>query len=138
MTVSLVGAGPGDPGLLTRRGAELLGRADVVVYDRLIGHELLELAPTGRRADRRGQGPRASRPHQSEINAQLIELGPGRATGRPAQGGRPFVFGRGGEEAEALRNAGRRLRGGARGELGLRRPGGGRDPGDPPGTGLAR
>ena len=105
MTVSLVGAGPGDPGLLTRRGAELLGRADVVIYDRLIGRELLELAPPGAELIDVGKGPGRSS-HQSDINARLIALGrAGRRVVR-LKGGDPFVFGRGGEEAEALRRAG--------------------------------
>ena len=104
MTVYLVGAGPGDPGLLTRRGAELLGRADVVVHDRLIARELLTLAPPDAALIDVGKSPGASKA-QSEINAQLIELG---RTGRTVvrlKGGDPFVFGRGGEEAEALRAA---------------------------------
>jgi uroporphyrin-III C-methyltransferase len=105
MTVALVGAGPGDPGLLTRRGAELLGRADVVIYDRLIGDELLELAPPGAELIDVGKLPGEST-RQSEINAQLIEHGrSGRGVVR-LKGGDPFVFGRGGEEAEALRQAG--------------------------------
>jgi uroporphyrinogen III methyltransferase/synthase len=105
VTVSLIGAGPGDPGLLTRRGAELLGRADVVIYDRLIGHELLELAPPGAELIDVGKGPGRSS-HQSDINDQLIALGrAGRHVVR-LKGGDPFVFGRGGEEAEALRSAG--------------------------------
>ena len=105
MTVSLIGAGPGDPGLLTRRGAELLARADVVVHDRLIAPELLALALPGAELIDVGKAPGAPTP-QSEINAQLIELG---RSGRDVvrlKGGDPFVFGRGGEEAEALRNAG--------------------------------
>jgi uroporphyrin-III C-methyltransferase len=105
VTVSLVGAGPGDPGLLTRRGAELLGRAEVVVHDRLIAPELLGLAPPGAELIDVGKSPGASA-DQSEINAQLIDLGrSGREVVR-LKGGDPFVFGRGGEEAEALRNAG--------------------------------
>jgi len=105
MTVSLVGAGPGHPGLLTIRGAELLGRADVVVYDRLIAHELLELAPPGAELIDVGKNPGESS-RQSDINALLVEHGrAGREVVR-LKGGDPFVFGRGGEEAEALRKAG--------------------------------
>jgi uroporphyrin-III C-methyltransferase len=105
MTVALVGAGPGDPGLLTVRGAELLRRAEVVVHDRLIDPELLALAPTDAELIDVGKGPGASG-SQSEITDQLIELGrAGRRVVR-LKGGDPFVFGRGGEEAEALRRAG--------------------------------
>ena len=105
MTVSLVGAGPGHPGLFTLRGAELLGRADVVVYDRLIAHELLELAPPGAELIDVGKNPGESS-RQSDINALLVEHGrAGREVVR-LKGGDPFVFGRGGEEAEALRKAG--------------------------------
>ncbi len=105
MTVALVGAGPGDPGLLTRRGAELLGRADIVIYDRLVSRELLALAPAGAVLVDVGKLPGQST-LQAAINAQLIEHGrAGRAVVR-LKGGDPFVFGRGGEEAEALRTAG--------------------------------
>ena len=105
MTVSLVGAGPGHPDLLTRRGAELLARAEVVIHDRLIAPEMLELARADAEFIDVGKGPGASTT-QSEINAQLIELGrAGRDVVR-LKGGDPFVFGRGGEEAEALRAAG--------------------------------
>ena len=105
MTVYLVGAGPGDPGLLTRRGAELLGAADVVVHDRLIAGELLDLAASGAQLIDVGKAPGASEA-QSAITSRLIELG---RTGQRVvrlKGGDPFVFGRGGEEAEALGNAG--------------------------------
>jgi uroporphyrinogen III methyltransferase/synthase len=105
VTVSLVGAGPGDPGLLTLRGADLLRRADVVVYDRLISLELLELAPDGAELIDVGKVPGASG-RQTEINALLVRHG---SAGRQVvrlKGGDPFVFGRGGEEAEALRAAG--------------------------------
>jgi uroporphyrin-III C-methyltransferase len=105
MTVSLVGAGPGDPGLLTRRGAELLSGADVVIYDRLVSPEILELAPPDAELIDVGKDPGESG-RQTAINDALIEHG---RTGRNVvrlKGGDPFVFGRGGEEVEALRNAG--------------------------------
>ena len=105
VTVALVGAGPGDPGLLTLRGAELLARAEVVVYDRLIARELLDLAPEGAELVDVGKGPGQSG-LQADINALLVAHGlSGRRVVR-LKGGDPFVFGRGGEEAEALRRAG--------------------------------
>ena len=105
--VYLVGAGPGDAGLLTMRGAELLRRAEVVVYDRLVNPALLDLhVPTG--AERLYVG-KASSNHtmkQDEINALLVARGlAGKAVVR-LHGGDPFVFGRGGEEAAALADAG--------------------------------
>jgi uroporphyrin-III C-methyltransferase len=105
VTVYLVGAGPGDPELMTLRGATLLARADVVIYDRLIAHSLLDLAPPS--AERIDVGKRPGRPtRQSEINALLVEHGGlGQEVVR-LKGGDPFLFGRGGEEAEALRAAG--------------------------------
>ena len=106
MTVYLVGGGPGDPGLITVRGAEVLARADVVVYDRLSVATLLDLAPPSAERISVGKAPgRASLP-QSEINALLVERG---KTGEEVvrlKGGDPFVFARGGEEAAALRAAG--------------------------------
>ncbi len=106
MTVYLVGAGPGDPGLLTRRGAEVLARADLVVYDRLSVASLLELAPDA--AERINVGKRPGRPGatQEDIDALLVEHGrAGREVVR-LKGGDPFVFARGGEEAQALLDAG--------------------------------
>ena len=106
MTVYLVGAGPGDPGLLTVRGAELLRRAEVVVYDRLASPTLLALAPPGAELITAGKAPGQVDLTQEQINAVLVEKG---ATGRTVvrlKGGDPFVFGRGGEEAEALIDAG--------------------------------
>ena len=105
MTVALVGAGPGDPGLLTRRGAELLASAEVVVYDRLVAAELLDLAPDGAELIDVGKGPGQS-DRQADINDLLVARGrSGRRVVR-LKGGDPFVFGRGGEEAEALCAAG--------------------------------
>ena len=101
MTVFLVGAGPGDPGLITVRGAEVLARADVVVHDRLIAVELLDLAPPG--AERIDVGKEPGGPvDQESVNRLLVERGRGGATVVRLKGGDPFVFGRGGEEALAL------------------------------------
>ena len=106
MTVYLVGGGPGDPGLLTVRGAEVLGRADVVVYDRLVHPSLVDLAPQHAERVYVGKAPGRAEIEQADINALLVEHGrAGRAVVR-LKGGDPFVFGRGGEEAEALAAAG--------------------------------
>ena len=104
-TVALIGAGPGDPGLITVRGLELLRRAHVVVYDRLVHPSLLDEAPRARRIF----AGKASGHHtlpQERINALLImHARRGRRVVR-LKGGDPFVFGRGGEEADALARAG--------------------------------
>ncbi|MBI2705815.1 MAG: uroporphyrinogen-III C-methyltransferase [Actinobacteria bacterium] len=106
MTVYLVGAGPGDPGLLTVRGAELLANADVVVYDRLSVSTLLDLAPAGAERVSVGKAPGHATLPQDEINMLLVERGKlGQRVVR-LKGGDPFVFARGGEEAEALQAAG--------------------------------
>ena len=105
-SVALVGAGPGDPGLLTVRGLERLRQAEVIVYDRLVNPALLDEAPpatlrifAGKLAGEHALG-------QDEINDLLIvHARAGRSVVR-LKGGDPFVFGRGGEEAEALARAG--------------------------------
>jgi uroporphyrinogen III methyltransferase / synthase len=97
--VYLVGAGPGDAGLLTLRGAELLRRADVVLYDALVNPELLRLAPPSAELIARGKNMRMP---QEEIVALLIaKARDGKCVVR-LKGGDPYIFGRGGEEAEAL------------------------------------
>lgn len=109
-TVHLVGAGPGDPGLLTLRAARLLRRADVVVHDALVGEGILDLIPpTAERIDvgKRCGGRRTS---QEEINEMLIRSVRTARTVVRLKGGDPFVFGRGGEEAIALQEAGVRFR----------------------------
>ncbi|MDQ1459259.1 MAG: uroporphyrinogen methyltransferase / synthase, partial [Actinomycetota bacterium] len=106
MTVYLVGAGPGDPGLLTRRGESLLRAADVVVYDRLAPSALLELARPDAELIDVGKAPGNAPMSQTDINDVLVDRG---AAGRHVvrlKGGDPFVFGRGGEEAEACIAAG--------------------------------
>jgi uroporphyrinogen III methyltransferase / synthase len=105
-TVYLVGAGPGDPGLLTQRGAALLGRADVVVYDALVNPQLLALAPT---TAERVYGGKRSKRHallQGELNDLLIAKAQEGKTVVRLKGGDPCTFGRGGEEAEQLVAAG--------------------------------
>jgi uroporphyrinogen III methyltransferase/synthase len=105
-TVYLVGAGPGDPGLLTRRGEALLAIADVVVYDHLASPRLLDLAPPGALRICAGKSVGHCTMTQDEIHEVLIEQArAGRSVVR-LKGGDPFVFGRGAEEASALRDAG--------------------------------
>jgi uroporphyrinogen III methyltransferase / synthase len=106
VTVFLVGAGPGDPGLLTVRARDLIAAADVILYDRLIPPGALE----GAREDaelvnvgKQGGGPQVP---QAETDALLVDYGRRFATVVRLKGGDPFVFGRGGEEALVLREAG--------------------------------
>ena len=107
--VYLVGAGPGDPGLLTIRGRELLRSCDAVVYDALVSEDLLASELSGRDVERHFVGKRggdAASTRQEEIEALLVRLAEaGRRVVR-LKGGDPFVFGRGGEEAQALARAG--------------------------------
>lgn len=106
MTVHLVGAGPGDPELLTVRAAGLLRAADTIVYDRLVDPAVLELAPPWAELVCAGKTPGAPGPSQDDINAILIDRGRRFGCVVRLKGGDPFVFGRGGEEATALRAAG--------------------------------
>ncbi|MFZ0043551.1 MAG: uroporphyrinogen-III C-methyltransferase, partial [Solirubrobacteraceae bacterium] len=106
MTVYLVGAGPGDPGLMTARALELIAAADVIIHDRLIPVSALDGARPDAEliyAGKEGGGPSVS---QRDIEQLLLQHGSaGRMVVR-LKGGDPFVFGRGGEEAEALHAAG--------------------------------
>jgi uroporphyrinogen III methyltransferase/synthase len=106
VTVYLVGAGPGDPGLLTRRGADLLARAEVVVHDRLSAAELLDLAPPHAERIDVGKAPGHQRMTQEQINDLLVERGLAGQVVVRLKGGDPFVFARGSEEAHALADAG--------------------------------
>ena len=106
MTVYLVGAGPGDPGLITVRGLDLVRRADVLVLDRLAGDQLPLEAKPGCLLIDAGKAPGKVAMTQEETNACLVEHGLTGAMVVRLKGGDPFVFGRGSEEAEALHAAG--------------------------------
>ena len=104
--VHLVGAGPGDPGLLTARALELIGKADTILYDRLIPQEALDCAREGAEllfVGKEGGGPSVP---QEETEALMVERARAGACVVRLKGGDPFVFGRGGEEALTLRAAG--------------------------------
>ena len=106
--VYLIGAGPGDPGLLTLRGKEILEKADVVVYDRLVSPAILGMCnPKAKMVDV-GKMPQHHKVKQSEINKLLVQFASEMPDGTIARlkGGDPFVFGRGGEEALELVAAG--------------------------------
>lgn len=104
--VSLVGAGPGDPGLITVRGLERLRSADVIVYDRLVDPRLLDEAREGAELIDAGKAPGNVRLTQEQINSVLVEKATAGFSVCRLKGGDPFVFGRGGEEALALVEAG--------------------------------
>jgi len=104
--VYLVGAGPGDPGLMTVRGLELLRRAEAVVYDRLVNPVLLEEAPSEALRLFVGKGSGFHTLPQERINDILIAQARRGSLVVRLKGGDPFIFGRGGEEAEALLAAG--------------------------------
>lgn len=101
-TVYLVGAGPGDPGLITVKGLEMIRRADVLVYDRLASPRLLGYAPEGAERIYVGKRPDRHTLSQEEINELLVRKAKEGKTVVRLKGGDPFVFGRGGEEAETL------------------------------------
>ena len=104
--VYLVGAGPGDPKLITVKGSECIAKADVLVYDRLASRRLLTLARPDCELIYCGKSPDRHTLRQEEINQLLVDRGlEGKIVTR-LKGGDPFVFGRGGEEAEALLDAG--------------------------------
>src|SRR5439155_19376706 len=103
--VYLIGAGPGDAGLLTLRGAELLARADVVVYDALVNPELLRLAPKSAEIIYGGKRGKEHAIPQPELNQLLITKARAGKTVVRLKGGDPYLFGRGGEEAEQLADA---------------------------------
>ena len=104
--VFLVGAGPGDPELLTLKAARLIARAEVLVHDRLVSPEILAMAPGAARMVCVGKAPGRHPVPQPEINRMLVELAREGLTVIRLKGGDPFIFGRGSEEMEELRAAG--------------------------------
>ena len=105
-SVWLVGAGPGDPGLLTLHALRALETADVILYDALVAPEILALAGAHARLEAVGKRAGRASPKQLRINQRLIELARANQRVVRLKGGDPFVFGRGGEEALALAAAG--------------------------------
>ena len=104
--VILVGAGPGDPELLTLKAMRSIGSAEVLVHDRLVSAEVLALAPRSARMIPVGKAPRCHPVPQQQINDLLISLARQGLTVVRLKGGDPFIFGRGSEEVESLRTAG--------------------------------
>src|SRR5258707_8881574 len=101
-SVWLVGAGPGDPGLLSVLALHALAQADAVVYDALVDPRILALARPGAALENAGKRGGRPSPKQPDISARLVALARGGQRGLRLKGGDPFVFGRGGGEALAL------------------------------------
>ncbi len=108
--VWLVGAGPGDPGLVTLHALNALGQADVVVYDALVDRRILDWARPGAAVEYAGKRGGKPSPDQRDISLRLIELARAGKRVLRLKGGDPFIFGRGGEEGQALVQAGVPLR----------------------------
>ncbi|MBQ9419975.1 MAG: uroporphyrinogen-III C-methyltransferase, partial [Synergistaceae bacterium] len=104
--IYLVGAGPGDSGLMTLRGREVLAKSDVVVYDRLVGDGVLAMIPESAEKIDAGKIPGSHKISQREIENTIIEKAKTGKNVTRLKGGDPFLFGRGGEEAEAIIKAG--------------------------------
>jgi len=104
--VYLVGAGPGDPDLLTRKAYDLIRKADVVVFDRLVSPEILNLIPVGAARINVGKQPQCHPIPQNEINELLVSLSRTNRLVVRLKGGDPFLFGRGSEEAIHLKECG--------------------------------
>ena len=100
--VYLVGAGPGDPDLLTIKGMKAIQMSDVILYDRLVNKDILDLAKPGTKFFYCGKDPNRHSLPQEETNRMLVNLAKKGHVITRLKGGDPFVFGRGGEEAEIL------------------------------------
>ncbi|MDH3667905.1 MAG: uroporphyrinogen-III C-methyltransferase [Paracoccaceae bacterium] len=108
--VWLVGAGPGDPGLMTLHALNALGQADVIVYDALVDERILDWRRDGAEIEFAGKRGGKPSPKQRDISLRLIELAQAGKRVLRLKGGDPFIFGRGGEEAQALVQAGLPIR----------------------------
>ena len=106
MTVYLVGAGPGDAGLLTVRAAELIQQADVVLYDRLVDDSILALIPNDTQRIYVGRAVGDDTTHQNDTNQSMLECAKTMKRVVRLKGGDPIIFGRGGEEAQFLKENG--------------------------------
>ena len=104
--IYIVGAGPGDLGLLTLRGREVLRRAEAVIYDNLVGEGILSMIPEGAEMIDAGKSAGNHKLTQSEITTMMIELAVSGKTVVRLKGGDPYMFGRGGEEVEAIKRSG--------------------------------
>jgi uroporphyrin-III C-methyltransferase len=109
-SVWLVGAGPGDPGLMSLHAFYALGQADVIVYDALVGEEILTYANPQAELHYAGKRGGKPSPKQNDISLKLIEWAKQNKRVLRLKGGDPFMFGRGGEESETLHNAGVKFR----------------------------
>ncbi len=97
----LVGSGPGDPNLITLRAAQLLKEADIIIYDRLVSKEILKMIPAETEKIYVGKSSEHHKIKQDRINRLMVKEAAGGRTVVRLKGGDPFIFGRGGEEAQA-------------------------------------